>query len=131
MRGVTTQVSDLKSSTACITVFKNNPDTRGATPFLLRMHNILLQTVLAQDKFFTTAGQSFSAAKIIRPRYFNEVTISRGLPWVMKFLLVTSLSSSATNHCIFRSAPRLQCAVCLCVPFRAFLGTSMSHRIWL
>ena len=108
-----------------------NPDTRGAAPFLMRMRNILLQTVLARDKLFTTDGQSLSAAKIIRTRYFNEVTISRGRPWVMKSLVVTPLSYSAANHCIFRSAPLLQCAVCLCVPFRAFLGTSMSHRIWL
>ena len=41
---------------------------------------------------------------------------------------MTSLSSSAANRCLFRYAPRLHCAVRLCVPVRAFNGTSMTHR---
>ena len=59
---------------------KNKPDTRGATPSLLRMRTILLQTVLAWDKFLTNSGQLLSAANITRPRYLKEVTISRGSP---------------------------------------------------
>ena len=80
MQGVTTQVSDPKSSTACTTSLKKKPDIRGAAPSLLRMRVILLQTALDRDKFFTTAGQLLSAAKIICPRYLKEVTISRGCP---------------------------------------------------
>ena len=42
--------------------------------------------------------------------------------------MVTSLSSSATSLCIFHSAPWLHCNVSLCVPFRYFRGTSITHR---
>ena len=80
MRGVTTQVYDPKSSTACTMDLKNNPDTRGTDPSLLMMCDILLQTTLSQDKFFTTSGQSLSAADINSTRYLKEVTISRGCP---------------------------------------------------
>ena len=80
IQGVTNQVSDPKSSTACTTALKKNPDTRSANPSLLRIHVILLQTYLAREKFFTTAGHSSSASKITRPRYLKEVTISRGRP---------------------------------------------------
>ena len=80
MRGVTNQVSNPKSSTACAMALKDIPDTRSADPSLLRMHNILLKTFLAWDKFFTTTGQFSSASDITRPRYLKEVTISRGRP---------------------------------------------------
>ena len=78
--GVTTQVSNTKISTACTKALKNNPDTHGSAPSLLRIHVILLQTVLDWDKLFTTAGQSLSATDITRPRYTKEVTIYRGRP---------------------------------------------------
>ena len=71
MRGMTTQVSYPKISTACTTDLKNNPDTRGAAPYLLRMRAILLQTSLARYKFLATAGQSSSAADITRPSYLK------------------------------------------------------------
>ena len=45
----------------------------------------------------------------------------------LKSLTVTSLSSSVANRRLFRSAPLVHCDVRLCVPFRAFRGTSMSH----
>ena len=48
MRVVTTQVSNLKSSTACTMALKKKPDTRGAAPYLLRIRGILLQTALAR-----------------------------------------------------------------------------------
>ena len=80
MRGVTTQFSDPKSSTACTTDPKKNPGTCGAAHSLLRMRDIFLQTALARDKFFTTTGQLLSTAKITCPRYLKEVTISRGCP---------------------------------------------------
>ena len=80
MQGVTTQVSDMRISTACTTVLKNNPDTHSTAPSLLRMRGILLQTALVQEKFFTTAGQSSSAANITRPMYLKEVIISRWRP---------------------------------------------------
>ena len=78
MRGVTTQVSAPKSSTAWTTALKMNLDTCGAAPSLLRMRNILIQTFLARAKFFNTDGQLLSATKINRSRYLNEFTISRG-----------------------------------------------------
>ena len=80
MREVTTQVSNPKSSTTCATALKKNPDTRGATPSLMRIHVILLQTALVRDKLFTTAGQLLSASKITRLRYMKEFVISRGHP---------------------------------------------------
>ena len=43
---------------------KNNLDTCGSAPSLLRMRAILLQTALSQDKFLATAGQPLSAVKI-------------------------------------------------------------------
>ena len=57
MRGVTTQVSAPKISTAWTTALKNNPDTQGVAPYLLRMREILLQTFFSRAKFLTTAGQ--------------------------------------------------------------------------
>ena len=80
MWGVTTQVSDLKISTACTTALKNKPDTLRAAPSRLRMCIILLQTALAWDKFITNTGQSSSSAESTRPRYLKEFTISRGRP---------------------------------------------------
>ena len=80
MQGVTTHVSDPNNSTACTTALKNNPDTHGAAPSLLRMCNILLQIFLSQDKFFATSGQLLSAADINLPGYLKEVAISRGRP---------------------------------------------------
>ena len=60
--------------------FKENPDTRGSALSLLRIIVILFNTALVFDKFMTTAGQLLSAAKITRPRYQKEVTISKGSP---------------------------------------------------
>ena len=80
MRGVTTQVYDPKSSTACTTALKKKPDTRGTTPSLLRISVILFHTALAWDKLCTIADQSFYAPKITCPRYLKEFTISRGRP---------------------------------------------------
>ena len=80
MRGLTSQVSDPKSNTACTTALKKNTDTRSSAPSLLRILVFFFHTSLAQDKFLTTAGQSSSDTKITRPRYQKEVTISRGCP---------------------------------------------------
>ena len=77
---VNTQVSNLKISTACTTGLKNKPDTHCASPSLLRIRVILFHTSLARDKFVTTSGKFLSAAKISRPRFLKEVTISRGRP---------------------------------------------------
>ena len=80
MQVVTTQDSAPKSSTACTMALKKKPDTCSAAPSLLRILDIILQTLLARDKVFTTSGQSLSAAKINRPSYLKEFTISRGRP---------------------------------------------------
>ena len=80
MRRVTTQVSDMKSSTAYVTAFKKKLDTHGAAPSLLRIFVIAFHTYLARDKFLTTAGKLLSAFKITCPRYLTEVTIYRGSP---------------------------------------------------
>ena len=114
MQGVTTQVSAPKSSTTYITALKKKLDTRGASPYLLRMHDILLQTFFSRAKFLTTANQSSSVTEINLSQVFDGG-------------FLTSFSSSANNRRLFRSSPRLHCAVNLCVPFRAFHGTSMSH----
>ena len=44
------------------------------------MCNILFYNVFALSKFLTTSGQLLSVAKITRPRYFKEFTISKGSP---------------------------------------------------
>ena len=80
MQGVITQVSNPNSSTACTKALKNNQDTRIATLYLLRIHLILLQTDLAWDKLFITAGQSLSSDNITRPIYLEEFTFSRWHP---------------------------------------------------
>ena len=80
MREVTTQVSAPKMGTAWISALKKKPYTRGIAPYLLRIRDILLQTVFTMYKFFTTAVLPSSVADITRPRYLKEVTISRGLP---------------------------------------------------
>ena len=80
MQGVTTQVSDPNSSTACTMALKKKPDTRRDAPSLLRMRAIFLHTALVLDKFLTTANQSLSADYITRPSYLKEVIISRGRP---------------------------------------------------
>ena len=80
MQGVTTQVSKLQINTACTRALKNNLDTRGSAPSLLRILVILFHTALTRDKFLTTSGQSSSAADITCPRYRKEVTIYRGQP---------------------------------------------------
>ena len=80
MQGVTTQVSDLNSSTACTMALKKKRDTHKDSPSLLRMHAIFLHTDLVRDKFLTTANQSLYADYITRPRYLKEVIISRGRP---------------------------------------------------
>ena len=71
MRGVTTQFSDPKIITTCTTALKKNPVTRGSASSRMKMHVILLQTSLSQDKFLTTSGQSFSAADFTHPRYLK------------------------------------------------------------
>ena len=78
MWGVTTQVSAPNISTACTTSLKRNMDTRGSPPYLLRILAIIFHTTLALNKFLTTAGQFSSAANIALPRFWKEVTISRG-----------------------------------------------------
>ena len=127
MQWVNTQVSATNISTTYITSLRNNTDTGGVATFPLRMSDILLHTVFARYKLLTTAGQSLSVAKITRPRYFKEVTISRGHPYVLKALAVTSLSSSVMNLRLLLFVPQVHCSMRLCVPFRDFHGTSMSR----
>ena len=80
MRGMTKQVSDPKSNTACTTALKKNPDTHGSDPSLMRILVILFHTSLASEKLLNTASQLSSAANITCPRYQKEVTISRVRP---------------------------------------------------
>ena len=65
-----------------------NPNTRGSSPFLLKIIVILFHIALVRDKFLTTSDQSSSSTEITLPRYRKEVTISRGKE-------VTARSSSA------------------------------------
>ena len=128
MWGVITQVSAPKSSTAWTTDLKKNPNIRGAAPSLMRTCVSLRHTARALASFTTTAGQSSSASEITRPNYLKEVTISRELPYALKSLELTALSSYASRRCLFFSAPFLHWALHRCIPFRARYVTSMSHR---
>ena len=80
MQGVTTNFSQPKNNTVCTTALKKKPDTRGYAPYLLDILVILFHPTLARYNLLTTSGQSLSAAKITRPRYYKEVTIFRGRP---------------------------------------------------
>ena len=90
----------------------------------MRIIVILFHTALTHDKFLTTSGQLLSATEINLPRYQKEVTISRGRPYALKDLVVTSLSSYAAKRRLLRSAPPVHCSMRLCVPFRAFHDTT-------
>ena len=79
MQGVTTQVYWLNIITACTTDLKKKKDIRSSKPSLLRTI-ILFNTALTREKFLTTARHSSSATDITCPRYWKEVTISRGFP---------------------------------------------------
>ena len=126
--GVTTHVSAPKSSTNWTTALKKNPDTRGAAPSLLRIFVNFCHTARAFVRFLNTVSQSSSLSEITRPKYFKEVTISRGGPYALKALDVTAFSSCTYRCCRFRSAPLLHCAVCQCIPFKDRHGTKMLHR---
>ena len=80
IRRVTTHVSAPKISNAWTTALKKNPDIHSSYPSLLRILVILFHNALALVKFRTTAGQLSSVDKITLPRYWKEVTISRGSP---------------------------------------------------
>ena len=69
MKGLTTQVSEPKSNTACTTDLKKNPDTLDSAPSLIRIPIVFFHTTLAQEKFLTTSCQSLSAAKITLNSY--------------------------------------------------------------
>ena len=103
MRVVTTQVSDLNSSTACTMALKKKRDSRKDSPSLLRMRNIFLHTALVRDKFLTTANQSLSAADITRTRYLREATArafsayGRPLEMVTSFRYLVRVISAADN----------------------------------
>ena len=127
MRGVTTHVSAPKSSTYWTTALKKS-DTCDAVPSLLRILVSLRHADRALARFMTTAGHSLSVAEITRPKYLKDFAISRGIPYVMKALDVTALSSSFIRRRLLRSAPFSYCAVCQCIPFRSCHGTNMSHR---
>ena len=58
-----------------MTDLKKNMDTRGLAPYLLRILDILRQTICAFASFWITVGQSSSTADIILPRYFKYGTI--------------------------------------------------------
>ena len=128
MRGVTTHVSVPKSSTDWTTNLKKNLDTRSAASSLLIILVNLRHNACAFARFMTTANQLSSAADITCPKYLKEVTISRGCPYVLKDLDVTTLSSSAAMLCCFRSAPFLHCAVRRFIPLKDHHVISMLHR---
>ena len=111
MRGVNTQVCALKISTDWATDLNKNPDTRGAAPYFLIILVNLQHTACVLARFWTNAGQSLSATETTCPKYLKEVTISRGHPYVMKTLDVTTLCSSADRRHLFCSTPFLYCAV--------------------
>ena len=60
--------------------FKENPDTRGTVPSLMRILFNLCHTACALARFLDTVGKSSSASDITHPKYLKEFTISRGHP---------------------------------------------------
>ena len=77
--GVTTHVSAPNSNTDWKTALKKNSEIRGLAPSLLKILDILCQTVRAFTSFWTPDGQSSSAANSTIPRYLKDKTISRGI----------------------------------------------------
>ena len=59
-------------------VLRENPDTRGLAPSLISILDIICHIIRAFTRFWTTSGQSSSAAYITLPRYLNYFTVSRG-----------------------------------------------------
>ena len=98
MWGVTTHVSAPNNKTDWTTTLKKNPDTCGLAPSLLRIFDIICQTVRSFARFCTTVFQSSSASDSTLPRYLKEVTIFRRIPSAINFLKFTALASSATNR---------------------------------
>ena len=80
VRGVTTQVSTPKNSTACPTTLENIPDTLGFTPSLPKIIARRVQLLLAFHRFSKTYGQSASKAVMILPKYLKDMTDSSGMP---------------------------------------------------
>ena len=64
MQGVTTQDSAPKRSTNCTTDLNKKSDTRGATPFLMKIRVSLRHTACVLARFLNTAIQSLVAAEI-------------------------------------------------------------------
>ena len=79
MQGVTTHVSDPKSSTACTTALKNIPNYLGFAPYLTKILDRHAHIFFDISRFPTTAGQLLSEAIIIRPKHLKYVADSSGL----------------------------------------------------
>ena len=79
-----------------------------------------------------TSVQSSPIIVINRPSYFNDITISSGLPYVSNAIAAPAHDSSATSFRIFRSAPRAQRAVVVWWWLSAAHGINMfqSGRWW-
>ena len=107
MHGATTHVSVSKISTDCTTELKKKLYICIAAPSLLIILVNLRHTARAFDMFLTSSVQLSSAAEITCSNYLKEFTISRGRPYALKSLNVTTLSSSAVRRRRFCSTPFL------------------------
>ena len=72
VRGANTQVSDLKSNTACTTALKKKPENRGSAPSLLMILIIIFHTALTRDKLLNTTGQLSSTNRRYHPSHVSE-----------------------------------------------------------
>ena len=80
MQGVINHVSNSNKRTSCTTDLNNTPKTRGLAPSNLSILAIYAQIFSPSQRFPTTSIQSSSTAVKTCPRYFNYVTVVRGLP---------------------------------------------------
>ena len=117
MRWVITQFSAPKTSTDWTMYLKKNPDTCGVAPYLMIILVDLLHTACAFAWSLTNTHKLSSASDMNCPKYLKEVNISREIPYALKNLDLTTLSSFAARRRLFRATPFLHCAVRQCILF--------------
>ena len=79
MWGFITHFSSPKSSTACTTALKKNPNTLGFAPSLTKILDRRAQLFLAFRRFPTTTRKLSSESDMIRLKYLKGVIDSNGL----------------------------------------------------
>ena len=78
IQGITTHVSNTKSSTSYNTALNKLTDFRASSPSLLSILEVQYHLFLALWRFFITSGQSLSVSISSCPRYLNSDTFVSG-----------------------------------------------------